>query len=177
MKRGDFGPGAVKLITKFKTIIALGMLLCILHSAVLSQTGAEDLQTGVNDPARIRTYQQLITAESLAARLYFLASDFFEGRETGTRGQRLAAHYLASQYRQLGLTPKGTQSSADSVAPEAYFQSFSVFRRTPKQSRLEVSIDSKVVASSTFSADSHDDLSFFLSGGFSDASGEVVFAG
>jgi hypothetical protein len=159
------------MITKFKTIIALCMLLCILHSAVLSQTGAEDQQTGV------RSYQQLITAESLAARLYFLASDFFEGRETGTRGQRLAAHYLASQYRQLGLTPKGTQSATNSVAPEEYFQSFSVFRRTPKQSRLEVSIDNKVVASSTFSADSHDDLSFFFSGGFNNTSGEVVFAG
>ena len=153
------------------------MLLAILHSAVLTQTGAEDLQTAANDPARVRSYQQLITAESLAARLYFLASDFFEGRETASRGQKLAAHYLASQYRQLGLVPKGTQTMADSVAPEAFFQSFPVFRRTPKESRLEVSIDNKVVASSIFSASTHDDVSFFLNGGFTGSSGGVVFAG
>ncbi len=48
--------------------------------------------TGVNDPTVLRSYQRSITADGLASRLHFFASDFFEGRETTTRGQKLAAY-------------------------------------------------------------------------------------
>lgn len=112
---------------------------------------------------QIRGYQQQITADALSSRLYFFASDFLEGRETGTRGQKLAAHYLVSEYRQLGLSP--------------YFQPFTVYRRTPKQTRFEVTIGDRRVASSTFSAENHDDLSFFYTGGLVGATGGVVFGG
>ena len=120
------------------------------------------LMARINDPTLIRKYQQQITPERLASRLYFFASDFFEGRETTTRGQKLAAHYLASEYRQLGLSPLGIDRTSDPLT--SYFQPFTVFRRTPKQSRLDVAIDGKRVASSTFSAETHDDLSFFSLG-------------
>ena len=165
------------MFSRSTLLASLVALMSLLNVATVSQTSSSDTRSSQTELARVRSYQQLITAESLAARLYFLASDFFEGRETGTRGQRLAAHYLASQYRQLGLTPKGTKAPADSIEPEAYFQAFNAFRRTPQQSRLEVFIDNKVVASSTFSATTHDDLSFFLNGGFEGSSGGVVFAG
>jgi len=125
---------------------------------------AQRVAAALNDAAVVRRYQQFITADGLASRLYFLASDFFEGRETTTRGQKMAAHYLASEYRQLGLTPLGTEKTNDPLS--AYFQPFTVYRRTPRQSRLEVEINGKQVASSTFSAESHDDLSFFYTGPF-----------
>jgi hypothetical protein len=136
---------------------------------------AQRVAAALNDAAVVRRYQQFITADGLASRLYFLASDFFEGRETTTRGQKMAAHYLASEYRQLGLTPFGTEKTNDALS--AYFQPFAVYRRTPRQSRLEVEINGKQVASSTFSADSHDDLSFFYQGALSGATGGVVFGG
>lgn len=131
--------------------------------------------TGVNDPSVLRSYQRLISADGLASRLYFLASDFFEGRETTTRGQKLAAYYLASEYRQLGLTPLATQKTSDPL--ESYFQPFNVYRRTPKQARLEVTINGDRVATSTFSAETHDDLSFFSTGGHVNATGGVLFGG
>ncbi len=131
----------------------------------------------LNDPALIRRYQQQISPEGLASRLYFLASDFFEGRETTTRGQKLAANYLASEYRQLGLTPGGTDKSSDPLSPSSYFQSFPVYRRTPRQSRLEVTINGDKVATSVFSGERHDDLSLFSTGGLSGATGGVVFGG
>ena len=127
------------------------------------------LMARINDPTLIRKYQQQITPERLASRLYFFASDFFEGRETTTRGQKLAAHYLASEYRQLGLSPLGIDRTSDPLSP--YFQPFTVFRRTPKQSRLDVTIDGKRVASSTFSAETHDDLSYFSLGALRGVSG------
>lgn len=129
------------------------LLLAVIFALVFANT----------DNTVIRGYQQQITAERLSSRLHFFASDFFEGRETGTRGQKLAAHYLLSEYRELGLSP--------------YFQQFNVHRRTPKQTRLEVTIGDRRVASSTFSAENHDDLSFFYAGGLAGATGGVVFGG
>jgi Tol biopolymer transport system component len=131
--------------------------------------------TSANDPTVLRSYQRAITPDGLASRLHFFASDFFEGRETTTRGQKLAAYYLASEYRQLGLTPLGTETTNDPL--ESYFQPFNVYRRTPKQTRLEVAINGERVATSTFSADAHDDLSFFSTGGTVNATGGVVFGG
>ncbi|HYO62517.1 MAG TPA: M28 family peptidase [Pyrinomonadaceae bacterium] len=128
-------------------------------------------------PALVRLYQQTITPAALSSRVYFLASDFLEGRETTTRGQRLAAHYLATEYRLLGLAPKGSAKPSDPLAPSAYFQPFAVYKRQVKETRLEVSVNGRSVASSTFSAVAQDDLSYFMTGDKSDASGGVVFAG
>lgn len=61
--------------------------------------------TVFDNPALVQRYQATITPEDLAAHLFIVASDYFEGRETTTRGQKLAAYYLASQYRKLGLQP------------------------------------------------------------------------
>lgn len=45
--------------------------------------------------------------ERVRAHVEFLASDLLEGRETGTRGHEIAAAYVASQFKALGLTPGG----------------------------------------------------------------------
>ena len=42
------------------------------------------------------------------AHMAFLADDLLEGRGNGTRGQELAARYVAAQFEALGLTPTGT---------------------------------------------------------------------
>jgi Peptidase family M28 len=133
--------------------------------------------TALNDPALVARYRQSITPDSLAARLYFLASDLFEGRETGTRGQKLAAQYLVSQYRELGLAPKGTANSPDALSPSAYLQPFTVYKRSPKRAELTVWLKGKQAATSTVSAESHDDQSYFYGGNLINASGGVVFAG
>ncbi len=44
---------------------------------------------------------------SYRAHLEFLASDLLEGRAPATRGGELAAAYLATQFRRLGLAPAG----------------------------------------------------------------------
>ncbi len=54
-------------------------------------------------PQTMKKYMNTITADELKENLYVFASDAFEGRETGTRGQKLAANYLADAYHQLGL--------------------------------------------------------------------------
>ncbi len=57
-----------------------------------------------------------ITTNDLKSYLMFLASDELEGRETTFRGQKVAAQYIASVFRKLGLKPAGKDNS--------YFQQF-----------------------------------------------------
>lgn len=163
------------------TLLLCSILLSIARSASTHPAARKSLPdvtpTAFNKPALVGRYQQTITPEALASRLYFLASDIFEGRETTTRGQKLAAQYLASQYRLMGLAPKGSVKNVDSLSPAAYFQPFTVFKRLPKETHLEVVVNGSSVASSTFSAEAHDDLSYFLTGNMVNASGDVVFAG
>lgn len=60
-------------------------------------------------------------AKALRAHLEFLASDDLEGRDTGSRGHEIAAKYIASEFKQLGLEPAGDDGS--------YFQRIK-FRRS-----------------------------------------------
>ena len=43
--------------------------------------------------------------QSFRSHVVFLADDLLEGRESGTRGYDIAAHYVASQFESLGLQP------------------------------------------------------------------------
>jgi hypothetical protein len=48
-------------------------------------------------------YAKLITAEDAKKHLSILASDEFEGRETGKPGAKKAANYIAAEFKKLGL--------------------------------------------------------------------------
>ncbi|MGA9994435.1 MAG: M28 family peptidase [Pyrinomonadaceae bacterium] len=182
MKLQNVSKGTARaLVVAALALVFLSILLNIAQSAstrpVDSMPSAEQTPTAFSKPALVQRYQQTITPDALAARLYFLASDSFEGRETTTRGQKLAAQYLASQYRLMGLAPKGSVKTIEPLSPSAYFQPFTVYKRLPKETHLEVIANGSSVASSVFSALAHDDLSYFLTGNASSASGDVVFAG
>ena len=47
------------------------------------------------------------TAERFRSHVAFLGDDLLEGRDAGTRGYDLAAHYVATQFEGLGLKPAG----------------------------------------------------------------------
>jgi hypothetical protein len=49
-------------------------------------------------------YGKQVSAEDLKEYLTILASDALEGRETGTRGQKMAAAFIAAHFQELGLT-------------------------------------------------------------------------
>lgn len=48
---------------------------------------------------------EAITPEAIQGQLEFLSSDWMEGRETGKRGQYMAADYIASMFKVYGLKP------------------------------------------------------------------------
>ena len=49
--------------------------------------------------------------EAIKAHIVFLADDLLEGRATGSRGYDIAAAYVASQFSQHGLAPKGDKGT------------------------------------------------------------------
>jgi Zn-dependent M28 family amino/carboxypeptidase len=59
-------------------------------------------QTAAQD-AQIIEYASTITTEDLERHLKYLASDELEGRDTGEKGQKLAAVYLVNFYKKIGL--------------------------------------------------------------------------
>src|SRR5437762_6474724 len=65
---------------------------------------------------KIKKADQPILA-NLQAHIQYLASDQLEGRRTGTPGEMLAMNYIADQFRQIGLQPRGAES---------YYQPFDI---------------------------------------------------
>ena len=66
--------------------------------------GFAALLIGAAPPQAAETH----SADRVRAHVEFLASDLLEGRDTGSRGHQIAANYVASEFRQLGLKPAGT---------------------------------------------------------------------
>ncbi|HXG00755.1 MAG TPA: peptidase M28, partial [Bacteroidota bacterium] len=58
-------------------------------------------------PKGAREVLELVRSSSLMGHIRFLADDALEGRAPGTRGDRLAQAYIASQMEGLGLQPGG----------------------------------------------------------------------
>jgi hypothetical protein len=72
-------------------------------------------------------------ARRIEADLRFLADDLLEGRAAGTRGFDIAALYVASEFRKLGLEPAGDEGS--------YFQTVPLIeaQRIPGKAELKLS--------------------------------------
>lgn len=128
-------------------------------------------------PELVQKYQQTITAADLASHLYLFASDLFEGRETGERGQKLAARYLASQYSKMGVQPAGTVETDDPRDPEAYFQPFPLYSNTMTSSSMTVTGADGGMTTSLFSAEERDGRSYPGFGGENGLEGAVIFGG
>ena len=56
-------------------------------------------------PSPAPTQSPVFSPGAFRAHVEFLADDLLEGREAGSRGYDIAAHYVASQYEALGLRP------------------------------------------------------------------------
>ena len=78
-------------------------------------------------------------AARMRAHVEFLASDLLEGRDTGSRGHEIAAAYVVTQFKLLGLQPGGAGGSWYQQVP---------FRRATHAAAPEMSIirDGKPIA-------------------------------
>jgi len=74
-------------------------------------------------------YSKTITAGELREHLYVIASDKFEGRETGKKGQKMAMQYLIDNFKSYGIAP---------VEEYNYTQEFGLVEQTTKNVTLTI---------------------------------------
>lgn len=80
-------------------------------------------------------YAGTITEAELKEHLTTLASDSFQGRDTGKEGQKLAAAYLKDQFAKSGIPPLPTADPAAIV--EGYFQPYELIEVRSGSIRIE----------------------------------------
>jgi len=73
--------------------------------AVLS-TAATSLFAEDQLVERLQPALEAITPDGLLAHIKVLASDEFEGRAPGTKGEELSVKYITDQFKQAGLKPE-----------------------------------------------------------------------
>ena len=71
-------------------------------------------------------YSKIITSENLKKNLTVLASDEYEGRETGQKGQKMAAEYIMNQFKSFEIP-------ANSKLSNGYYQTFPLEVHQPQQ--------------------------------------------
>ncbi len=85
----------------------------LMHAQYISSVTTPDTSAIINtDPEDLSNkYASTITKEDLSDHLHVLASDEYEGRETGTAGNDKAAKYISDNFKMLGLPAIGIENS------------------------------------------------------------------
>ncbi len=78
------------------------LYLLLFPGFFLTQIAAQQLPLEAN-PDILKKYMQTITAEELKEHLFTIASDDYEGRDTGSKGQAMAATYISRHFLENGL--------------------------------------------------------------------------
>lgn len=106
-------------------------------------------------------YVKYVDSVDLRKHLSVLASDEYEGRETGERGQKKAAEYIANHFKSIGLLPGANNNS--------YFQPFELDVQNKKD--IEIKINK------TKYTNNKDFISFYGLNENSFAFKEIIFKG
>ena len=133
-------------------------------------TGCSGSKETTNLPeASIYDFDKTITVEGLKSDLTIIASDGFEGRETGEEGIRKATEYITERYNEMGLTPVGDngtfEQNYDLSAPVINSYNYKV---TDK--------DGSLISETAVTKEATGDF-VTIFGGSDDVSGEIIFAG
>src|SRR5437879_5123443 len=93
------------------------LLLAIFFSATASLAGNDELKE------RLQPALDAITPDGLLAHIKVLASDEFEGRVPGTKGEDLSVTYIADQFKKIGLKPGNRDGTYTQEVPLAGIKS------------------------------------------------------
>ena len=105
---------------------------------------------------------------TLRAHTRFLADDALEGRGTGTRGERVAAAYIASELKRLGLS---------GVGPDGGYLLPVPLRAARVEPSTQLVVRGTIGDSTVFRHDEHFVLNTGGAAAFRDFAGDVLFAG
>jgi hypothetical protein len=91
--------------------------IAISLATATSLLGADELAL------RLQPALEAITPDGLLAHIKILASDEFEGRAPGTRGEELSVKYITDQFKQIGLKPGNPDGTYTQGVPLAGIRS------------------------------------------------------
>jgi hypothetical protein len=74
----------------------------------------------IESPEKLTAYANTITANELERHLYTFASDAFQGRKTGSPGQKLAANFLKNYYINENISSPIGVANYFQVVPKSY---------------------------------------------------------
>ena len=78
--------------------------------------------------------KETVDKAEIEGHIYFLSDDLLKGRETGTPGNKIAAAYLANEFRSYGVKPNPKSND--------YYQTFELTKRNPPK-EISVNLNSK----------------------------------
>ncbi|OAN61043.1 hypothetical protein A8B79_06100 [Balneola sp. EhC07] len=143
------------------------IIYLVLVVAVAGCSGSKETTTLPS--ASIHDFDKTITVDGLKSDLTIIASDEFEGRETGEEGIKKATNYITERYKEIGLTPVGDngtfEQNYDLSAPVIDSYNYTVTDN-------EGSLISETAVTKEATGDF---VTIF--GGSDDVSGEIIFAG
>lgn len=85
----------MKLLTYASALLFVGSCAELSHNEKIE---AIKSNIAINQPEKVMTYANTITQEELRLHLFDFASEEFQGREVGSKGQKLAVEYLKNFY-------------------------------------------------------------------------------
>src|ERR1700716_1398820 len=88
-------------------------LVAVLVASLMSLLAAGKLEE------QLKPALDVITPDSLLAHIKILASDEFEGRAPGTKGEDLSVNYITEQFTKVGLKPGNPDGSYVQEVPLA----------------------------------------------------------
>src|SRR5213075_821023 len=91
--------------------------IAVLLTAATSLFAADELAL------RVEPALEAITPDGMLAHIKVLASDEFEGRAPGTKGEELSIKYINDQFKQIGLKPGNPDGTYTQEVPLAGIKS------------------------------------------------------
>ncbi len=95
----------------------LRLLLALCFSAAVPLLGNDELKE------RLQPALEAITPDGLLAHIKVLASDEFEGRAPGSKGEELSVKYITDQFKKIGLKPGNPDGTYTQEVPLAGIKS------------------------------------------------------
>ena len=104
--------------TRQLTIVSLLLFSTL---SCVTQDQRTQSPTATSPPADTKVALEAVTSDDLLRHIRVLASDEYEGRGPGTRGEELTVNYLTEQFKRLGLKPGNPDGTYVQKVPMAGF--------------------------------------------------------
>jgi Zn-dependent M28 family amino/carboxypeptidase len=117
-------------------------LLATFFSAAATVLGSDELSN------RLQPALEAITPDGLLAHIKVLASDEFEGRAPGSKGEELTVKYITDQFKKIGLKPGNPDGTYTQEVPLAGIKSEPQMSFVTRDKTMDLKFPDDFVASS-----------------------------